>query len=348
MGWFAVARLLTVGARPVPLAVSLSPAVDCEPGGADADANGPDRRRQPKHFRQQSATLPRTCVRLTGVPPRQPLPLKCISATSSFPLSPPPFPSAVRRPFILGLTDGQWVATITHHFMSMCHEKGLLLRLFTQNIDGLDFQVGGRPLLPPCHRWPVLTSAQGSPLPLACPCRSDVHPRGEDCLRPRDHGPGGVRVLRRRVSHQRVYRAGALSMAGRAQSSSLHLGVPALLTVPLLSSLFPLCLGPHTNQGHLPDRCRRAAGINAHPLQIVWPRGGQACDCPVRRQPRAQVKEAAGRREATAHRRARAGTGTSTGHTRFSSSLANRPAGSSNASRRTRRKQICSSFAARL
>ncbi len=47
----------------------------------------------------------------------------------------------VRRPLVLGLADGRWKPTITHHFISMCHEHGILLGLFTQNIDGLDYVV---------------------------------------------------------------------------------------------------------------------------------------------------------------------------------------------------------------
>jgi len=46
----------------------------------------------------------------------------------------------LRRPFILGLAEAQWKATITHWFMYICHKKGKLRRLYTQNIDGLDFQ----------------------------------------------------------------------------------------------------------------------------------------------------------------------------------------------------------------
>jgi len=46
----------------------------------------------------------------------------------------------LRRPFILGLAEGKWKATISHFFVRLCHDKGLLRRLYTQNIDGLDFQ----------------------------------------------------------------------------------------------------------------------------------------------------------------------------------------------------------------
>jgi len=46
----------------------------------------------------------------------------------------------LRRPFILGIAERKWKATIAHWFIDLCNKKGLLRRLFTQNIDGLDFQ----------------------------------------------------------------------------------------------------------------------------------------------------------------------------------------------------------------
>eukprot|EP01127_Copromyxa_protea_P003938 TRINITY_DN1369_c0_g1_i1.p1 TRINITY_DN1369_c0_g1~~TRINITY_DN1369_c0_g1_i1.p1 ORF type:complete len:325 (+),score=63.56 TRINITY_DN1369_c0_g1_i1:31-975(+) len=46
----------------------------------------------------------------------------------------------VRRPFILGLSERKWLATLSHWFIQVCHDKGLLVRLYTQNIDGLDYQ----------------------------------------------------------------------------------------------------------------------------------------------------------------------------------------------------------------
>lgn len=55
-----------------------------------------------------------------------------------------PFPYLeVRRPFILGsLQDKpEWKLTLAHVFFQLLDNKGLLLRLFTQNIDGLDFQL---------------------------------------------------------------------------------------------------------------------------------------------------------------------------------------------------------------
>jgi len=46
----------------------------------------------------------------------------------------------VRRPFILGLSEQKWKATLAHWFIALCHSKGLLRTLYTQNIDGLDYQ----------------------------------------------------------------------------------------------------------------------------------------------------------------------------------------------------------------
>jgi len=46
----------------------------------------------------------------------------------------------VRRPFILGTQAKQWKATLFHRFLEVLDQKKKLHRLFTQNIDGLDFQ----------------------------------------------------------------------------------------------------------------------------------------------------------------------------------------------------------------
>lgn len=47
----------------------------------------------------------------------------------------------VRRPFILGTRQITWKATIAHRFMELLHTKtAKLTRIFTQNIDGLDYQ----------------------------------------------------------------------------------------------------------------------------------------------------------------------------------------------------------------
>ena len=51
----------------------------------------------------------------------------------------------MRRPFILGTQAKKWKATLFHRFLEVLDSKGKLLRLFTQNIDGLDFQTGIAP-----------------------------------------------------------------------------------------------------------------------------------------------------------------------------------------------------------
>jgi len=48
----------------------------------------------------------------------------------------------LRRPFIVGTAESTWKATTGHWFLRLLQEKGKLVRLYTQNIDGLDFQVG--------------------------------------------------------------------------------------------------------------------------------------------------------------------------------------------------------------
>jgi NAD+-dependent protein deacetylase sirtuin 2 len=51
----------------------------------------------------------------------------------------------VRRPFIIGTYEKKWKATIAHRFIELTHKAGKLRRLYTQNIDGLDFQCTGIP-----------------------------------------------------------------------------------------------------------------------------------------------------------------------------------------------------------
>jgi len=48
----------------------------------------------------------------------------------------------VRRPFIIGSYEKKWKATLAHYFIKVLDDKGILTRLYTQNIDGLDYQVG--------------------------------------------------------------------------------------------------------------------------------------------------------------------------------------------------------------
>lgn len=47
----------------------------------------------------------------------------------------------VRRPFILGTAEQSWKATAAHYFIKLLNDKGILQRLYTQNIDGLDHQL---------------------------------------------------------------------------------------------------------------------------------------------------------------------------------------------------------------
>lgn len=49
----------------------------------------------------------------------------------------------VRRPFILGLHDSApiWKPTVYHYFTALLEDKHLLIRHYSQNIDGLDFKV---------------------------------------------------------------------------------------------------------------------------------------------------------------------------------------------------------------
>lgn len=41
-----------------------------------------------------------------------------------------------------GLAELKWKPTLGHFFMRVTHDKGILLRLYTQNIDGLDYLTG--------------------------------------------------------------------------------------------------------------------------------------------------------------------------------------------------------------
>lgn len=45
----------------------------------------------------------------------------------------------VRRPFILGTKEKMWKPTLSHYFIKILQNKGLLKRVYTQNIDGLDY-----------------------------------------------------------------------------------------------------------------------------------------------------------------------------------------------------------------
>jgi len=72
-----------------------------------------------------------------------------------------PFPyMEVRRPFILGVQSQKWKATLSHWFMKFLDEEGLLKRVFTQNIDGLDYQTG--------IRRELVTNVHGSIANVSC------------------------------------------------------------------------------------------------------------------------------------------------------------------------------------
>jgi len=47
-----------------------------------------------------------------------------------------------KRQFILDIADNKYKPTISHYFVQLCHDKGLLRRLYSQNIDGLHKQTG--------------------------------------------------------------------------------------------------------------------------------------------------------------------------------------------------------------
>lgn len=61
----------------------------------------------------------------------------------------------LRRPFMLGVLGSShafaptYRPTLAHFFMRVCEDQGLLRRVWTQNIDGLDFKTGVRALSPP-------------------------------------------------------------------------------------------------------------------------------------------------------------------------------------------------------
>ena len=68
----------------------------------------------------------------------------------------------VRRPFILGTRERQWKPTLAHRFAELLHtQTGKLTRVFTQNIDGLDYH---------CENLPTdkIVSVHGSLAQVAC------------------------------------------------------------------------------------------------------------------------------------------------------------------------------------
>eukprot|EP00965_Chrysotila_dentata_P225315 6194669-Pleurochrysis_carterae.AAC.2 len=74
----------------------------------------------------------------------------------------------VRRPFILGTQQRKWSATLAHRVLELIHVKtGKLTRLYTQNIDGLDYQLSR---IPPDRITPVHGSIR------CVACESCGHP----------------------------------------------------------------------------------------------------------------------------------------------------------------------------
>lgn len=81
----------------------------------------------------------------------------------------------VRRPFILGTRERRWKATSAHRFAELLHRHGKLRRVFTQNIDGLDFQTAvPDERIVPVHGsiGAVACEACGRPEPLGAFCDS--------------------------------------------------------------------------------------------------------------------------------------------------------------------------------
>ncbi|KNC83633.1 hypothetical protein SARC_04132 [Sphaeroforma arctica JP610] len=73
----------------------------------------------------------------------------------------------LRRPFILGLGGNQWRPTLMHFLSDVLHKKGLLTRVYTQNIDGLDFKTS----VPPKKIIPV----HGSLMVIKCEsCKTEM------------------------------------------------------------------------------------------------------------------------------------------------------------------------------
>jgi len=86
----------------------------------------------------------------------------------------------VRRPFILGVLGDKntgaevYRPTLAHFFMRVAHDKGLLRRVYTQNIDGLDFKTGiPHPLLVPVHGSLGRVECEGCKTPYPSPAFCD-------------------------------------------------------------------------------------------------------------------------------------------------------------------------------
>jgi NAD-dependent deacetylase sirtuin 2 len=79
----------------------------------------------------------------------------------------------VRRPFILGTAENTWKPTIAHAFVNLLDDRGCLLRVYDQNIDGLYHSLG--------LRWPKLVKLHGSLAEAACEFCGAAYPFHEFC-----------------------------------------------------------------------------------------------------------------------------------------------------------------------
>eukprot|EP00759_Apiculatamorpha_spiralis_P042780 PhF_6_TR40624/c0_g1_i1/m.60948/K11412/SIRT2, SIR2L2; NAD-dependent deacetylase sirtuin 2 len=67
-----------------------------------------------------------------------------IASHDLFARNPLPF-LEYKRNLWLGLYEKKWKPTLAHRFITQCDKAGLLVRLYTQNIDDLDFEAGTDP-----------------------------------------------------------------------------------------------------------------------------------------------------------------------------------------------------------
>ena len=139
----------------------------------------------------------------------------------------------LRRPFILGSEEVQWRPTVAHFFMRVCADQGLLQRLYTQNIDGLD-QVfvrhavvgvgvcmllyptgGGLPLFETIFKtYTMQMPVEYIPktIFLSFAFVANGYLKGQDCQRPRCHESSVVRAVRRISRPLLVCNAGPLNL----------------------------------------------------------------------------------------------------------------------------------------
>ena len=167
----------------------------------------------------------------------------------------------VRRPFILGTQQRQWRATIGHRFIELLHKHGKLTRLYTQNIDGLDYQCEGLPAekIIPVH---------GTIGRVSC----------EKCGAEQDHA----------------------AFCDKAPPLQPHTFPPLPSTRRRQLACFcrhgspprpaPVCTtGAEPDQGHLQRRRRRAVSVDTDRVRGLRQRDCQALDGAVRLEPAARV-----------------------------------------------------------